>query len=161
MFESLLDRAPNQIELAMFGVMWSEYCAFKNSKALLKKLPGTSHQAKVLASQAENAGIIDCGGGISLILKSKSHNHRTFVEPFQGAANLIGKILQDILISGTRPIAFLNSLHFGSPSEPKYSHLLEQAIAGLAHYRNSTGIPMVVEQVTIDGSYVAYGLLIP
>ncbi len=149
----LLGREPNEIELAMFGAMWSEHCAYKNSKPLLRLFPNSSQKTKVLAGQGENAGIIDLGDDIKVAFKIESHNRPTAVEPFQGATTGVGGILRDILTLGARPIAFFNSLHFG-PQEDEHSHyLLSHAVSGIAHYGNCTGIPTVGGQVVIDESY--------
>lgn len=150
---NLIGHKPNEIELAMFGVMWSEHCAYKNSKPLLKQFPAKSSRTKILAGQGENAGIIDCGDGLKVAFKIESHNRPTAIEPFQGATTGVGGILRDILTLGARPIAFLNSLHFGLPSDEHSYYLLTNAINGIAHYGNCTGIPTVGGQLICDESY--------
>ncbi len=149
----LLEREPNENEIYMFGAMWSEHCAYKNSKPLLKLFPTTSPKVKILAGPGENAGIIDVEEGIKIAFKIESHNRPTAIEPFQGAATGAGGILRDILTLGARPIAFLNSLSFGSPTDEKSYYLLTNAIAGIGHYGNCTGIPTIGGQLYFDDSY--------
>ncbi len=156
---NLIGRHPNEVELAMFGVMWSEHCAYKNSKPLLKQFPASSSKTKILAGQGENAGIIDCGDGLRVAFKIESHNRPTAIEPFQGATTGVGGILRDILTLGARPIAFLNSLHFGSTSDEHSYYLLTNAISGIAHYGNCTGIPTVGGQLICDESYTTNPLV--
>ena len=149
----LLEREPNENEIYMFGAMWSEHCAYKNSKPLLKLFPTTSNKVKILAGPGENAGIIDIGEGIKIAFKIESHNRPTAIEPFQGATTGVGGILRDILTLGARPIAFLNSLFFGSPTDEKSYYLLTNAIAGIGHYGNCTGIPTIGGQLYFDETY--------
>ena len=149
----LIGREPNEVEIGMFGAMWSEHCAYKNSKPLLKLFPTKSNRVKVLAGPGENAGIIDLGEGIRVAFKIESHNRPTAIEPFQGATTGVGGILRDILTLGARPIAFLNSLHFGNPSSERSRYLLTHAVSGIAHYGNCTGIPTVGGQLIHDDSY--------
>ncbi|MDX1918786.1 MAG: phosphoribosylformylglycinamidine synthase subunit PurL [Candidatus Caenarcaniphilales bacterium] len=151
LIQKLLGRLPNQVELAMFGVMWSEHCAYKNSKKLLRLFPKSSSKTKVLAGPGENAGIVDFGDGIKIAFKIESHNRPTAIEPFQGATTGIGGIIRDILTLGARPIALLNSLHFGL--DQKSDYLLKHAVAGIGHYGNCTGIPTIGGQISYDLSY--------
>jgi phosphoribosylformylglycinamidine synthase subunit PurL len=149
----LIGREPNDIELGMFGAMWSEHCAYKNSKPLLKLFPTKSERVKILAGPGENAGIIDLGDDVRIAFKIESHNRPTAIEPFQGATTGVGGILRDILTLGARPVAFLNSLHFGPPNDEHSYYLLSNAVNGIAHYGNCTGIPTVGGQLVFDDSY--------
>jgi phosphoribosylformylglycinamidine synthase len=137
----LLGRTPTYEELGVFSVMWSEHCSYKSSRLLLKTLPNTG--AIVLQGPGENAGIIDAGDGIGLALKIESHNHPSFIEPYQGAATGVGGILRDIFAMGARPIASLNSLRFGSPDHPRTPYLLKGVVAGIGGYGNCVGVPTV------------------
>ena len=135
-----LGRAPNQVELAMFSLLWSEHCAYKHSKLLLKTLPTEGRH--VVMGPGENAGAVDVGGGLAVAFKVESHNHPSAVEPFQGAATGVGGILRDIFALGARPIAVLDSLRFGEPDASERSrYLLDRAVAGIGHYGNSIGVP--------------------
>lgn len=129
-----LGRHPNQAELGMFGVMWSEHCCYKNSRPLLKQFPTTGE--RILVGPGENAGVVDLGDGLRLAFKIESHNHPSAVEPFQGAATGVGGILRDIFTMGARPMAVLNSLRFGSLEEAKTRRLFSGVIAGISHYGN-------------------------
>jgi phosphoribosylformylglycinamidine synthase II len=153
LIKKLIGKEPNEIELGMFGAMWSEHCAYKNSKPLLRLFPTTSERVKILAGPGENAGIIDLGDDIRIAFKIESHNRPTAIEPFQGATTGVGGILRDILTLGARPIAFLNSLHFGPTSDEHSNYLLKNAISGIAHYGNCTGIPTVGGQLVLDETY--------
>src|SRR3979490_839635 len=128
-------RAPNQVELAMFSLLWSEHCAYKHSKRLLGQLPTEGEH--LLMGPGENAGAVDIGGGLACAFKVESHNHPSAVEPFQGAATGVGGILRDVFAIGARPIAVLDSLRFGEPAESQRSrYLLERAVAGVGPSRN-------------------------
>ncbi len=145
-----LEREPNRVELAMLSLMWSEHCAYKHSKKLLARLPtGGPH---VLLGPGENAGAVDVGGGLAIAFKVESHNHPSAVEPFQGAATGVGGILRDVFAVGARPIAVLDSLRFGEPSE-RSRYLLERAVAGIGHYGNSIGVPTVGGEIYFESSY--------
>ena len=123
MIVARLDREPNEVELGMFGALWSEHCGYKHSKPLLRLLP--SRSPRVLSTPgAENAGAVDLGDGLVAVFKVESHNHPSAVEPLQGAATGVGGIVRDILAMGARPVALLNSLRFGPPDEPQNRHLL-------------------------------------
>lgn len=137
----LLGRTPTYEELGVFSVMWSEHCSYKSSRLLLKSLP-TSGPA-VLQGPGENAGVIDVGDGIAVALKIESHNHPSFIEPYQGAATGVGGILRDIFAMGARPIASLNSLRFGSADHPRTRYLLKGVVAGIGGYGNCVGVPTV------------------
>jgi phosphoribosylformylglycinamidine synthase II len=147
-----LGRAPNQVELAMFSLLWSEHCAYKHSKLLLKTLPTEGRH--VVMGPGENAGAVDVGGGLAVAFKVESHNHPSAVEPFQGAATGVGGILRDIFALGARPIAVLDSLRFGEPEASERSrYLLDHAVAGIGHYGNSIGVPTVGGEVYFEAPY--------
>jgi phosphoribosylformylglycinamidine synthase subunit PurL len=146
-----LGRAPNQVELAMFSLLWSEHCAYKHSKKLLRTLP--TEGPGVVMGPGENAGAVDVGGGLAVAFKVESHNHPSAVEPFQGAATGVGGILRDIFAIGARPIAVLDSLRFGEPSSARSRYLLDRAVAGIAHYGNSVGVPTVGGELYFEAPY--------
>ncbi|MDX2273320.1 MAG: phosphoribosylformylglycinamidine synthase subunit PurL [Cyanobacteriota bacterium] len=146
-----LQRDPNPHELAMFGVMWSEHCCYKNSRPFLKNFP--TQGSRILVGPGENAGVVDLGDGDHLAFKIESHNHPSAVEPFQGAATGVGGILRDIFTMGARPIALLNSLRFGSLQQPRQQQLLAGVVSGIAHYGNCAGIPTVGGEMAVDACY--------
>ncbi len=147
-----LGRAPNQVELAMFSLLWSEHCAYKHSKLLLKTLPTEGRH--VVMGPGENAGAVSVGGGLAVAFKVESHNHPSAVEPFQGAATGVGGILRDIFALGARPIAVLDSLRFGEPDTSERSrYLLDRAVAGIGHYGNSIGVPTIGGEVYFEAPY--------
>jgi phosphoribosylformylglycinamidine synthase subunit PurL len=147
-----LGREPGHVELAMFSLMWSEHCAYKHSKKLLRRLP--TEGPHVLLGPGENAGVVDVGGGIAVAFKVESHNHPSAVEPFQGAATGVGGILRDVFAVGARPIAVLDSLRFGEPATSERSRfLLERAVAGIGHYGNSIGVATVGGEIYFESSY--------
>jgi phosphoribosylformylglycinamidine synthase subunit PurL len=146
-----LGRDPNEVELAVFSLMWSEHCAYKHSKKLLRSLP--TEGPRLALGPGENAGAVDVGGGLVVAFKVESHNHPSAVEPFQGAATGVGGILRDIFAIGARPIAVLDSLRFGEPSSLRSRYLLDHAVAGIGHYGNSIGVPTVGGEVYFDGPY--------
>src|SRR3954467_15683057 len=146
-----LGREPNQVELAMFSLMWSEHCAYKHSKKLLGTLP--TEGARVVLGPGENAGAVDVGDGMAVAFKVESHNHPSAVEPFQGAATGVGGILRDVFAVGARPIAVLDSLRFGDPSSERSRYLLDHAVAGIGHYGNSIGVATVGGEVYFEGPY--------
>ncbi|MDR1545198.1 MAG: phosphoribosylformylglycinamidine synthase subunit PurL [Deltaproteobacteria bacterium] len=147
----LLGRVPNRLELALFGVMWSEHCGYKNSRALLAKLPVDGPQ--VLQGPGENAGVVDLGDGLAAAFKMESHNHPSAIEPFQGAATGVGGIIRDIFAMGARPTASLNSLRFGEPDDPRVKRLLNGVVAGIAAYGNCMGIPTVGGDLQFNPSF--------
>jgi phosphoribosylformylglycinamidine synthase len=149
--ESILGRAPTFEELGVFSVMWSEHCSYKSSRVYLRGLPTTG--PRVLQGPGENAGAIDVGDGMAVVFKIESHNHPSFVEPFQGAATGVGGILRDVFTMGARPIANLNSLRFGSLDHPRTPYLLGGVVAGIAHYGNCIGVPTVGGEVAFDPGY--------
>jgi phosphoribosylformylglycinamidine synthase len=147
-----LEREPGDVELAMLSLMWSEHCAYKHSRKLLRRLP--TEGPHLLMGPGENAGAVDVGQGMAVAFKVESHNHPSAVEPFQGAATGVGGILRDVFAVGARPIAVLDSLRFGEPAESGRSrYLLEQAVAGIGHYGNSIGVPTVGGEIYFESSY--------
>ena len=147
----ILGRAPNLTELGIFSVMWSEHCSYKSSRVWLKTLPTEGPQ--VIQGPGENAGVIDIGDGDAAVFKIESHNHPSFIEPYQGAATGVGGIMRDVFTMGARPIANLNALRFGDPSHPKTRHLVSGVVAGIGGYGNCMGIPTVGGEVNFDKAY--------
>jgi phosphoribosylformylglycinamidine synthase len=151
----ILGREPNLTELGIFSVMWSEHCSYKSSRLHLRKLPTRS--SRVLQGPGENAGIIDIGGGWAIAFKIESHNHPSFIEPFQGAATGVGGILRDIFTMGARPIAVMDALRFGPLNDPvtggNNRRILEGVVSGIAHYGNCFGVPTVGGECVFDSSY--------
>jgi phosphoribosylformylglycinamidine synthase subunit PurL len=147
----LLGREPNRLELGMFSVMWSEHCSYKSSKMYLKNFPTTGKY--VIEGPGENAGVVDIGDGWAAVFKIESHNHPSFIEPYQGAATGIGGILRDIFTMGARPVALLNSLRFGPLSIPKNRFLFEGVVAGIAGYGNCVGVPTVGGEIYFHEIY--------
>ena len=146
-----LGREPNQVELAMFSLMWSEHCAYKHSKKLLRTLP--TEGPRLVLGPGENAGAVDIGGGYAVAFKVESHNHPSAVEPFQGAATGVGGILRDVFAIGARPIAVLDSLRFGEPTSERSRYLLDHAVAGIGHYGNSIGVANIGGEVYFEAPY--------
>src|SRR6476469_1193455 len=146
-----LGREPNLVELGIFSVMWSEHCSYKSSRFHLKKLP--TEAPWVICGPGENAGIIDIGDGDAAIFKMESHNHPSYIEPYQGAATGVGGILRDVFTMGARPIANLNALRFGRPDHPKTRHLVAGVVAGIGGYGNCVGVPTVGGAVNFDAAY--------
>jgi phosphoribosylformylglycinamidine synthase II len=153
--KSLMGREPSFAELGIFSVMWSEHCSYKSSRIHLRRLPTTGEQ--IIVPPGENAGIVDVGDGWCAAFKIESHNHPSFIEPFQGAATGVGGILRDVFTMGARPIASMNSLRFGSLSHPKYGRrnrsLLAGVVSGIAHYGNAFGVATVGGEVAFDDAY--------
>ena len=147
----LLGREPTFTELGIFSVMWSEHCSYKSSRVHLKKLP--TQGTRVLQGPGENAGIIDIGAGYAIAFKIESHNHPSFIEPFQGAATGVGGILRDIFTMGARPLAVLDSLRFGPLSNPRNRRILEGVVSGIAHYGNCFGVPTVGGECVFEPCY--------
>jgi phosphoribosylformylglycinamidine synthase subunit PurL len=147
----LLGRDPNDVELAMFSLLWSEHCAYKHSRKLLGSLPTDGE--RVVMGPGENAGAVDVGNGHAVAFKVESHNHPSAVEPFQGAATGVGGILRDVFAIGARPIAVLDSLRFGEPTSERSRYLFEGAVAGIGHYGNSIGVPTVGGEVYFEPPY--------
>jgi len=148
---SLIGKKPNLLELGIFSAMWNEHCSYKSSKKYLKNLP-TSNE-KIIQGPGENAGIIDIEDNDAIVFKIESHNHPSYIEPYQGAATGVGGILRDIFTMGARPIATLNSIHFGSHEHPKTKNLLNGVVSGIGNYGNCVGIPTVGGEVKFDPSY--------
>ncbi len=146
-----LAREPNGVELAMFSLLWSEHCAYKHSKKLLRRLP--TEGPRVVMGPGENAGAVDVGSGYSVAFKVESHNHPSAVEPFQGAATGVGGILRDVFALGARPIAILDSLRFGEMDSERSRYLLEHAVAGIGHYGNSIGVPTIGGEIAFEPAY--------
>src|SRR6266513_1706512 len=153
--KQLLDREPSLEELGIFSVMWSEHCSYKSSRVHLRRLPTTGEQ--IIVPPGENAGIVDIGDGWCAAFKIESHNHPSFIEPFQGAATGVGGILRDVFTMGARPIASMNSLRFGSLDHPKHGRrnrsLLAGVVGGIAHYGNAFGVATVGGEVAFDDAY--------
>src|SRR3989440_3049775 len=152
-----LGREPNLTELGIFSVMWSEHCSYKSSRVHLQTLPTRAPQ--VLQGPGENAGAVDIGEGLAAVSKIESHNHPSFIEPYQGAATGVGGIIRDIFTMGARPIALLNSLRFGSLEDPATRRLLEGVVAGIAGYGNSIGIPTIGGEIAFEPSYAGNPLV--
>ncbi len=147
----ILGRAPNQTELAMYAVMWSEHCSYKSSRVHLGRLP--SEGAQVIVGPGENAGVVDVGDGIAIALRIESHNHPSFIEPYQGAATGVGGILRDIFTVGARPIALMDAIFFGPLEDDHSRYIADGAVRGIAGYGNAVGVPTVGGQVTFDSTY--------
>jgi phosphoribosylformylglycinamidine synthase len=155
-----LGREPSLTELGIFSVMWSEHCSYKSSRRHLKKLP--TEGPRVLQGPGENAGAVDIGDGLAAVFKIESHNHPSFIEPYQGAATGVGGIIRDIFTMGARPIALMNSLRFGEmdgPDGARTRRIVEGVVAGIAGYGNSIGIPTVGGEITFDDRYAANPLV--
>jgi phosphoribosylformylglycinamidine synthase subunit PurL len=151
-----MGREPNMVELGIFSVMWSEHCSYKSSRIHLKKLPTTAPW--VICGPGENAGVIDIGEGpngtkLAAIFKMESHNHPSYIEPYQGAATGVGGILRDVFTMGARPVANLNALRFGRPDHPKMKHLVQGVVAGIGGYGNCVGVPTVGGEVNFHAAY--------
>jgi phosphoribosylformylglycinamidine synthase II len=152
-----LGREPTLTELGIFSVMWSEHCSYKSSRVHLRRLPTTG--ARVLQGPGENAGAVDIGDGLAAVFKIESHNHPSFIEPYQGAATGVGGIIRDIFTMGARPIALLNSLRFGELTDPRVRRNLEGVVAGIAGYGNSIGIPTVGGEIAFETGYAGNPLV--
>ncbi len=152
-----LGRDPNDVELAMFSVMWSEHCSYKSSKPLLRTLPTAG--VGVVAGPGENAGVISIGDGLAVAFKIESHNHPSAVEPYQGAATGVGGILRDIFTMGARPIAVLDALRFGDPADARTRHLVDGIVRGVGGYGNCVGVPTVGGELVFDPSYAGNPLV--
>src|SRR6516165_8785187 len=149
--QKIMGRAPNLTELGIFSVMWSEHCSYKSSRKWLKRLPTTG--PVVIQGPGENAGVVDIGDGQAAVFKMESHNHPSFIEPYQGAATGVGGIMRDVFTMGARPIANLNVLRFGVPNHPKTRHLVAQVVAGIGGYGNCVGVPTVGGECNFHPSY--------
>src|ERR1700722_12012290 len=147
----LIGREPSFTELGIFSAMWNEHCSYKSSKAHLRGLPTTG--PCVIQGPGENAGVIDIGDGLAVVFKMESHNHPSYIEPYQGAATGVGGILRDVFTMGARPSACLNALSFGDPSHPKTRHLVSGVVAGIGGYGNAFGVPTVGGEVRFHSRY--------
>ena len=154
---ALLGREPNLLELGLFSVMWSEHCSYKSSRVHLKTLPTTG--PRVLQGPGENAGAVDIGEGMAAVFKIESHNHPSFIEPYQGAATGVGGIIRDIFTMGARPVGLLNALRFGSLDEPLARRIFEGVVAGVGGYGNSIGIPTIGGEIVFDEVYAGNPLV--
>jgi phosphoribosylformylglycinamidine synthase II len=150
-FEQLIGRKPTLTELGIVSAMWNEHCSYKSSKKWLKTLPTTGD--KIIQGPGENAGVVDFGDNQAIVFKMESHNHPSFIEPYQGAATGVGGILRDVFTMGARPIAALNALRFGEPDHPKTRHLVSGVVAGIGGYGNSFGVPTVGGEVNFHSRY--------
>ena len=148
---AIVGRQPTLTEIGIFGAMWSEHCSYKSSKNWLRKLP--TEGKRVICGPGENAGVVDIGQGQALVFKMESHNHPSFIEPYQGAATGVGGIMRDVFTMGARPIANMNALRFGDPSHPKTRHLVAGVVAGIGDYGNCMGVPTVGGETNFHAAY--------
>ncbi len=139
--QALIGRAPSFTELGIFSAMWNEHCSYKSSKKWLRTLPTSGPQ--VICGPGENAGVVDIGDGLAVVFKMESHNHPSYIEPYQGAATGVGGILRDVFTMGARPIAAMNSLSFGRPEHPRTRRLVSGVVEGIGGYGNCFGVPNV------------------
>ena len=146
-----MNRIPNITELGIFSAMWSEHCSYKSSRKWLKTLP--TEAPWVIQGPGENAGIIDIGNNLAAVFKMESHNHPSFIEPYQGAATGVGGIMRDVFTMGARPVANLNCLRFGNPLHAKTKHLLSGVVSGIGGYGNCMGVPTIGGECTFDEGY--------
>ncbi len=153
----ILGREPNELELALYGVMWSEHCSYKSSRIHLRRLPSTGE--RVLVGPGENAGVIDAGDGIAVAIRIESHNHPSAIEPHQGAATGVGGILRDIFTMGARPLAVMDPLFFGPPDDARQRWLIEGVVSGISSYGNSVGVPTVGGELTFDPCFAGNPLV--
>src|SRR6476660_6738076 len=154
---AFMGREPNLTELGIFSVMWSEHCSYKSSRVHLKTLPTGGSQ--VLQGPGENAGAVDIGNGLAAVFKIESHNHPSFIEPYQGAATGVGGIIRDIFTMGARPIALLNALRFGpldGPDGARTRRIVDGVVRGIGGYGNSIGIATVGGEIGFDDVYAGY-----
>jgi phosphoribosylformylglycinamidine synthase len=151
LIEQILGRAPNYVELGIFSVMWSEHCSYKSSRVHLRTFPTSG--PRVVQGPGENAGVIDIGDGWVAAFKMESHNHPSFIEPYQGAATGVGGILRDIFTMGARPIASLDSLRFGDLDAPRMRYLVDGVVRGIGGYGNCIGIPTVGGETSFHSCY--------
>lgn len=147
----LIGREPTFTELGIFSAMWNEHCSYKSSKKWLRTLPTTG--PRVIQGPGENAGVVDIGDGDCVVFKMESHNHPSYIEPYQGAATGVGGILRDVFTMGARPVAAMNALRFGEPDHPKTRHLVSGVVSGVGGYGNAFGVPTVGGEVNFDKRY--------
>ena len=150
-FVGLIGRTPTLTELGIVSAMWNEHCSYKSSKPFLRTLPTTGE--RVIHGPGENAGVVDIGDGLAVVFKMESHNHPSYIEPYQGAGTGVGGILRDVFTMGARPIAILNAVRFGRPEHPRTRHLLSGVVAGIGGYGNAFGVPTVGGELDFDASY--------
>ena len=155
--KEVLGREPNHLELALFGVMWSEHCSYKSSRLHLRRLPTKGDH--VLVGPGENAGVIDAGDGIAVAIRIESHNHPSAIEPYQGAATGVGGILRDVFTMGARPLAVMDPLFFGELTDARQRWLVEGVVSGISGYGNSVGVPTIGGELTFDDCYAANPLV--
>ncbi|HYB05753.1 MAG TPA: phosphoribosylformylglycinamidine synthase subunit PurL, partial [Methyloceanibacter sp.] len=148
---AVLGREPSLTELGIFSVMWSEHCSYKSSRVWLRQLPTKGPQ--VIQGPGENAGVVDLGDGQAAVFKMESHNHPSYIEPYQGAATGVGGIMRDVFTMGARPVANMNALRFGAPDHPKTRHLVAGVISGIGDYGNCMGVPTVGGETNFDARY--------
>jgi phosphoribosylformylglycinamidine synthase len=148
---AILGRLPTLTELGLFSVMWSEHCSYKSSRVWLRELP--TEASWVIQGPGENAGVVDIGDGLAAVFKMESHNHPSFIEPYQGAATGVGGILRDVFTMGARPVANLNALRFGSPGNPRTKRILDGVVRGIGGYGNCVGVPTVGGEVNFHPAY--------
>src|SRR6185436_14673050 len=146
-----LNREPNLVELGVFSVMWSEHCSYKSSRKHLAKFPTSG--PRVIQGPGENAGVVDIGDGQACVFKMESHNHPSFIEPYQGAATGVGGIMRDVFTMGARPIALLNALRFGDPAHPKTRSQVAGVVGGIGGYGNCVGVPTVAGETQFHKGY--------
>ena len=146
-----LNREPNPLELGVFSVMWSEHCSYKSSRRHLAKFPTSG--PRVIQGPGENAGVVDIGDGQAVVFKMESHNHPSFIEPYQGAATGVGGIMRDVFTMGARPIALLNALRFGDPEHPRTRRLVAGVVAGIGGYGNCVGVPTLGGETNFHRGY--------
>src|SRR4051795_13635561 len=149
--EKSLGRAPSYTELGVFSVMWSEHCSYKSSRVHLSRLP--TKGPRVIQGPGENAGVVDIGDGLAAVFKMESHNHPSFIEPYQGAATGVGGILRDVFTMGARPVANLNALRFGRPDNPRTKRIVDGVVRGIGGYGNCVGVPTVGGEVNFHPAY--------
>src|SRR3954454_25180993 len=148
---SIMGRTPTLTELGIFSVIWSEHCSYKSSRAWLKQLP--TKRPWVIHGPGENAGVVDIGDGLTAIFKMESHNHPSYIEPYQGAATGVGGILRDVFTMSARPVANMNALRFGRPDHPKMRHLIAGVVHGIGGYGNCVGVPTVGGETNFHAAY--------
>ncbi len=146
-----MGRTPTLTELGVFSVMWSEHCSYKSSRVWLRQLP--TKAPWVIHGPGENAGVVDIGDGLAAVFKMESHNHPSFIEPYQGAATGVGGILRDVFTMGARPIANLNALRFGSPDNPMTKRIVDGVVRGIGGYGNCVGVPTVGGEINFHPAY--------
>src|SRR5512138_692191 len=154
---AILGRAPNFTELGIFSVMWSEHCSYKSSRVHLRRLP--TEGPCILQGPGENAGVVDIGDGLVIVFKMESHNHPSFIEPYQGAATGVGGIIRDIFTMGARPIALLDPLRFGPLADARGRYLVSGVVSGIAGYGNAVGVPTVGGELFVSETYAGNPLV--